>query len=72
MLYGIMDGYAFVPLAINSELFLNDERVISLEDMPDLSGSAYQTVGDVVTYSEKIILAVKDRRCLTGNIRSLS
>lgn len=59
------------PSAINSELFLNDERVISLEDMPDLSGSAYQTVGDVVTYSEKNYTGSK-RQTLSDGKYSLS
>ena len=41
------------PSVLNVEPFLNDERVVSLDEMPDLSKGVYQPVGDIVTYSEK-------------------
>lgn len=41
------------PSVLNAEPFLNDERVVSLDEMPDLSKGVYQPVGDIVTYSEK-------------------
>lgn len=39
------------PSATNVEPFLNDPRVVSLEEIPGLSSGTYAPVGDIVTYS---------------------
>ncbi len=39
------------PSSVNVGPFLNDERVISIEEMPDLSKGTYTPIGDIVTYS---------------------